>query len=267
MNRETRLLITKTVITSQFALIWLALALGSAYTYGLFTDNLALEAATRLPAFVIMNILFGYLFVFYLISIGYLIGRRIWWKLGHKPTEIQPELKQRLLNLGEHVRMQMAPITKVRFLVGRMSYNAFTTKKGIIVGEKILRDLSDIEVEGIIAHEIAHVVNGDRWKKGLGLGVGSALVIVILGVFSFTRSSAILAGTLWCLFVFLGIPLNWKIEYDADLKAARYLGFEVIAKSLEKLQPNVYGGISFSHPLLTKRIMRLRAMNSKLPAA
>jgi len=231
---------------------------GSAYAFSIFTAQPELEAAIKGPAFVVVSVLLIYLLVINYLLFGIRLGRRFWWRVGHKPPEIEPELKQRLQNLGNHVQALMSPTLPVKFFVGRMSYNAFTAKRGIVIGEKILRHSTDEEVEAIIAHELAHTVNNDRWKRQLLIIAG--LVPVLAVVFSsFTRSSIILAGTLWSVLVFLSIPFNWKIEYDADLKAARYIGFGAMTRSLEMLQAKLYGSISFTHPPLAKRIERLRS--------
>jgi hypothetical protein len=51
--------------------------------------------------------------------------------------------------------------------------------------------------------------------------------------------------------VALEAPLYWRLEYDADAKAAELLGAEIILLTLRKLKTRSFDGISFTHPPLS----------------
>ena len=148
---------------------------------------------------------------------------------------------------------------EVVFVVGRGGSNAYVRKKRIVVGEKLLLDSTDSEIEGLIGHELGHISKNHLRKKAITTRAMMALAIVAVFLSSFWRELPIVLGTVLSFVSVISIPLNWKYEYEADAMAAETLGEEVVILALTKLQTKSFDGISLTHPPLSWRIRRVKA--------
>ncbi|MFB6079939.1 MAG: M48 family metallopeptidase [Haloferacaceae archaeon] len=186
-------------------------------------------------------------------------------------------------------------IEKPRLMIARMGVpNAFAVgRKGagtVVVSEELLRTLETDEVEGVLAHELAHVRNRDVVMMVLGQGVASIVAIVAEWVVLLTGDEgladfflAIVVGQVTQMLVMLFVfAISRYREYVADADAAATIGGgEPLARALEKIGRGneraresavdervnalcIFGDGSglarlfASHPPVEKRIERLR---------
>lgn len=149
---------------------------------------------------------------------------------------------------------QRAGIPKPKLYVSSSPQpNAFATGRNpqnaaVCVTEGLLNSLSWAEIQGVLAHELAHVRNRDI----LTGSVAAAVAMGITFIASMARFAAIFGGRggdrdsgLGALFMMILAPIAAALiqmaisrsrEYEADASAARMLGTgEPLAAALEKL--------------------------------
>lgn len=185
-------------------------------------------------------------------------------------------------------------IPEPRLMVGRMGVpNAFAVgRRGagvVVVSETLLELLDDDELEGVLAHELAHVKNRDVVMMVLGQSVAQMLGIVTFWVIALADDSIALTIVGWIISALVQMVVSVFVlaisrhrEYVADSDAAEYTGNpEALASALAKIAevgrheqaPDVddrvgalciFGGkrgllakLFASHPPMEKRIARL----------
>jgi heat shock protein HtpX len=181
--------------------------------------------------------------------------------------------------------------------------NAFATgptrnRSLVAVSSGLLQSMSRSELEGVLAHEVAHIANGDMVTMTLIQGVVNAFVMFVARIIGFAVAQTVkeenrrmvnMLVVLACEII-LGIlgslAVSWFSrlrEYRADEGGARLSGRASMIAALERLQrgyaymeadnapqavaafriSNKRGGLlaAFStHPPLEERIARLRSM-------
>src|SRR5713101_944639 len=189
------------------------------------------------------------------------IGFRIFRRLTRKKTPLDPALKERVQKLVTEVSLKIRMKHPARFLVVRGLFGAGATRGNrVLVGEKLAQESDDWELEGAIGHELAHVLRKHPLIKA---GTKALTVALILMSFVWAEPGStwqIVVPVVLSLLVVLEAPLYWKLEYDADAKAAELLGAEIILLTLRKLKTRSFDGISFTHPPLSRRIRRIRRL-------
>ena len=186
-------------------------------------------------------------------------------------------------------------IEKPRLMVARMGVpNAFAVgRKGagtVVVSEELLQLLDPDEVEGVLAHELAHISNRDVVMMVLGQGIASIVAIVAQWAVLLTGDNdiadfflAIVVGqiTQFLVLIFVFAISRYR-EYVADSDAAETVGGgEPLARALEKINRRSERGretevdaqvnalcifgeerglarLFATHPPVEKRIERLR---------
>ncbi|WP_336359264.1 M48 family metallopeptidase [Haladaptatus sp. ZSTT2] len=186
-------------------------------------------------------------------------------------------------------------IPKPRLMYAQMgSPNAFAVgrkKSGtVVISTELMEVLDDDELEGVIAHELAHIKNRDVVTMVLGQSVA---MLIGWGVYFVVRNVAdgilgwilawiasIIANMLVMIFV---LVISRVREYAADEDAAQYTGNpEALASALEKIghvnrqveetnindsvsamcifgvQKGLFASLFATHPPIEKRIQRLR---------
>jgi len=140
-------------------------------------------------------------------------------------------------------------IDKPRLMVARMGVpNAFAVgRKGagtVVVSEELLQLLDPDELEGVLAHELAHISNRDVVMMVLGQGVASIVAIVAQWAVLLTGDNdiadfflAIVVGQVTQFLVLLFVfAISRYREYVADSDAAEKVGGgEPLARALEKI--------------------------------
>lgn len=139
--------------------------------------------------------------------------------------------------------------------------NAFATGRSrnsslVAVSSGLLNRMNDEEREGVLAHEVAHIANGDMVTMALVQGVINAFVMFLSRVAAFAISQALRSDDdespqspwvntlitigLDILFGFLAMPIvAWFSryrEYRADAGAASLAGKEKMISALEALK-------------------------------
>jgi heat shock protein HtpX len=174
--------------------------------------------------------------------------------------------------------------------------NAFATgptrsRSLVAVSTGLLRSMDRREVEGVLAHEVSHIANGDMVTMALLQGVVNSFVYFLSRVIALAlarggngRSRAPNALVVFLLELALGLlgtmVVMWfsrQREYRADAGAARLVGSGGMIAALQRLQGVSHGEASSdsmatmkisgaprflslfsSHPPLEERIARLR---------
>jgi heat shock protein HtpX len=170
------------------------------------------------------------------------------------------ELKQTVHNIARQAGLSTMPEVGI---YESPDMNAFATgptksRSLVAVSTGLLHNMNPREVRGVLAHEVAHIANGDMVTMTLLQGVINAFVmflarIIAYGASQFFRSDedeapsmGIFYATqivLEILFMILGSMLvaafsRWR-EYRADAGAARLGGRENMIAALEALKRNM----------------------------
>jgi len=227
------------------------------------------------------------------VGVQYKVGK--WMALRSVGAEDLPEDRYADLHRRVESLSESMGIDKPRLMIARMGVpNAFAVgRKGagtVVVSEELLRRLDPEEVEGVLAHELAHIRNRDVVMMVLGQGVASIVAIVAQWVVLLTGDNdiadfflAIVVGQITQMLVMLFVfAISRYREYVADGDAADAIGGgEPLARALEKIsrgnersqdsavdsQVNalcIFGeerGLArlfATHPPMEKRIERLR---------
>lgn len=138
--------------------------------------------------------------------------------------------------------------------------NAFATgptksRSLVAVSSGMLRTMNRDQIEGVVAHEVAHIANGDMVTMTLIQGIINALVMFIARILAFAVSQALrsrdsrgggymmqfmLVMVFQTLLSILGaLVVNWFSrwrEFRADAGSARYAGREKMISALRGLQ-------------------------------
>jgi heat shock protein HtpX len=160
------------------------------------------------------------------------------------PEDRAPEIHRQVEALASEMGIE-----KPRLLVARMGVpNAFAVgRKGagtVVVSEELLRLLDPDEIEGVLAHELAHIRNRDVVMMVLGQGVASIVAIVAQWAVLLTGDNdiadfflAIVVGQITQLLVMVFVfAISRYREYVADADAADAIGGgDPLARALEKI--------------------------------
>jgi Zn-dependent protease with chaperone function len=257
MTNSSRFIFLRLIIWSETVLLISTLTLGTIYIFGLGTNNVQLASIIEYPALESSTLFLSLVLTLTVLVVLIRVLVTVRGKIS-KP-QVDLEVKRRLLNIGDQVKSMMQIERPVKFFVGIRSYNASVRKNRVIVGERLLRDSTDQEIQGVIGHELAHIKGKDITKKAVLQGTAVLVLFVPYVVFESSNTALILAGTLLSLVLLLSVPITWKIELSADAKAAEYLGPAVVIQALEKLKTTAYTGMSFTHPPMSRRIKRLHS--------
>jgi heat shock protein HtpX len=189
-----------------------------------------------------------------LIGFQYKVGK--WAALRSVDAEDMPEggQFQRIHQQVESMSRDMG-IEKPRLMIADMGVpNAFAVgRKGagtVVVSTELLHLLEDDEVEGVLAHELAHIANRDVVMMVLGQGVASIVGLVAQFVVLLAGDSdladfflAIIVGNLVQFFVMLFVlAISRYREYVADADARRVIGSgDPLARALSKISRGAEG--------------------------
>jgi len=219
------------------------------------------------------------------------------------PSE-NPDVYERVFPLVQKITQRMGlPMPKL-WLIPDDSPNAFATGRNpthasVAFTEGILRLMNDRELEGVVAHELGHVLHRDILTSSIAATLASALTFVArLAMWTGGgRDDEDNRGSAWggLLMMILApiaalliqMAISRSREYDADAAAAKYTGSpDGLIHGLEKLEMGVQqipmdaspatahmfilnplgGGLAnlFStHPSTEDRIRRLEAMRAQ----
>jgi len=154
--------------------------------------------------------------------------------------EQNPEVYYRVApivsRLAERMRIPMPRL----YLIPDPSPNAFATGRNphhasVAFTEGILMTMSDEEIEGVVAHELGHVLHRDILISSVAATLASAITFVARMAFWFggTREDEEEGGALGGLLMLIFAPIAAMLiqlaisrsrEYDADAASAKYTG-------------------------------------------
>ena len=224
-----------------------------------------------------------------------------WMALRSVGAEDMPEGREGRYNYGEIHRSteqicREMDIDKPRLMVAEMGVpNAFAVgRKGagvVVISKEIIDILEHDELEGVIAHELAHIKNRDVVIMVLGQSIASMIgiiaqwAVIIGGERNIgTYLIAMVVGTIAQMIVMIFVmAISRYREYVADEDAAQYTrNPDAMARALEKISSGAQGKemrgeetvnalcifgsergllqkIFSTHPPTEKRIERLRS--------
>jgi heat shock protein HtpX len=184
-------------------------------------------------------------------------------------------------------------IEKPRLMVARMGVpNAFATgRRGagiVVVSEELMAVLDHEELEGVLAHELAHIENRDVLTMTIGQSIAMMVGLAVQWIVMFTGERSIaniflgyIAGIVAQMLVMIFVmAISRYREYVADADAAAAIGSgEPLARALEKISRGaqssgneiddsvaalcIFGGadrLLSTHPPMEKRLERLRSL-------
>ena len=160
------------------------------------------------------------------------------------PEGQYPEIHRRVESLSKDMGIE-----KPRLMIARMGApNAFAVgRKGagtVVISTELVQMLDADELEGVLAHELAHIRNRDVVMMVLGQGIASIVAIAAQWVVLLTGDNdladfflAIIVGQIVQMLVMLFVfAISRYREYVADSDAAAVVGNgEVLASALEKI--------------------------------
>jgi len=176
----------------------------------------------------------------------YIVGKKVaLWSAGAEelPADRYPEVHRSVERIAGDMGLE-----KPRLMVADMGIpNAFAVgRRGagvVVVSEQLLRLLDHDELEGVLAHELAHIDNRDVVMMVMGQSVASMLGLAAYFAIAFSRDGGIgniilgyLASVLvqMVAMVFV-LAISRYREYVADADAARHVGGDAMARALEKI--------------------------------
>ncbi|MDB6029889.1 MAG: peptidase [Verrucomicrobiales bacterium] len=207
-------------------------------------------------------------------------------------------LRERLLTLGQKTGFHSKTIQVMDGSKRSRHSNAFFTGFGqfrkIVLFDTLVQQLSEVELEAVLAHEIGHYKKRHIPKMLLASAAGSLVGFYALSwlarqpwfleAFGFAPgqlSPAVLLFTLLSGAVTFWLsPLAhfWsrRYEYQADRYAAETMGEplsltnalrKLNEKNLSNLTPHpLYSGFYYSHPTLLERERALKSLSNSAPA-
>ncbi len=183
-----------------------------------------------------------------LVAFQYKFGK--WMALKSVGAEDMPEdgQYQQIHQSVEHLSREMG-IDKPRLMVASMGVpNAFAVgRKGagvVVVSEEIIQILEHQELEGVLAHELAHIRNRDVVMMLIGQSIASIVGIAVqfLVIFGGERNigsyiaGMILGQIAQVLVMIFVLAISRYREYVADADAAEATNNpEAMARALEKI--------------------------------
>jgi len=169
--------------------------------------------------------------------------------------EEQPEIYQRLAPVVQGLAQKMGlPMPKL-WVIPEDSPNAFATGRdpqhaSVAVTEGIMRLMNDRELEGVLAHELGHVLHRDILISSVAATIAAAITYVARMEFFFggsrdDREGGAAGGFLMMILApiaALGIQMaiSRTREFDADAASAKYMGSpDPLINALRKLEMGV----------------------------
>lgn len=184
------------------------------------------------------------------------------WMMGVKIVDIEtqdPELRslvRRVHNFASQARIKTMPEVGI---YESEEINAFATgptrnRSLVAVSTGLLRGMKQNEIDAVLAHEIAHISNGDMVTMTLVQGVVNVFVMFLARVVAFLvsqfveeeRRGMLQFGVIIALEILLGMlgmivvaAYSRRREYRADEGGASMVGQSNMIAALEKLKSNM----------------------------
>ena len=201
------------------------------------------------------------------------------------------ELKKRILHLASDVKMKVENVFKFDMSKNTKKANAAFTGLGktkrIILGDTLLDNYTEDEIETVIAHEFGHYKH-KHIVKNIFIGTATSFLTFYLLALFYSKSilwfgfsdiiqvSALPILSLWGMLIGListpiGNIISRKFEFEADEYAIQTTGkSEAFINTLEKLNEQNLGDkephplvewFFYSHPSIIKRKEHIKSLN------
>lgn len=170
-----------------------------------------------------------------------------------------PELQWLVSKVHEYSRQAGLPKMPEVGVYDSPELNAFATgptksRALVAVSTGLLRSMDKSEVEGVLAHEVAHISNGDMVTMTLIQGIVNAFVMFLARIIGFAASQFVdeekrpwvQFGVVLAAEIFLGIlgmivvsAFSRAREFRADAGGAKLAGVTSMVSALEALKANM----------------------------
>lgn len=173
-----------------------------------------------------------------------------------EPNNANPELRALVTKVHEMARRAQLPKMPEVGIYESVDINAFATGPSksnslVAVSTGLLQRMNDKEVEGVLAHEVAHIANGDMVTMTLIQGIVNAFAMFFSRILAnlvasnveeryreIVRFAVTILGDI--AFTLLGsIVVNYfsrRREFRADAGGAKYASRENMIAALQKLK-------------------------------
>ncbi len=224
-------------LDNRFVVTGLQVGLGALVGMTAKVDRNRAVLAANFGASLLMNLL------------SYRVGHRVAFaalRARPAPIEESPRLHRIVEDTAERAGMEKPAV----YTMGIPKPNAFATESGhqaaIGASDALMKCLDDEEVAAVVAHELAHIKNRDRFYAALGAlaASGATMVVAALRAAAPPEASRKSAGWRDALAVasmaggvFLTLYRARGAEIDADLTGARICGRpDGMISALQKLE-------------------------------
>lgn len=256
---RSSLTISLVLFWAQILVLSLMVVFGATYAIGLFLD---IPSAVAFVYPVALQLVLVFRIMVYL-GIGFVIVLGYYRRLTRRKKQVDQGLKDRVLILVSQTQQRMKIKKPARILIVATSTSAANAGRNrILVGERLIQQMDDQELVGIIGHELAHGIQHHVLVKALLFPAVLFIGLILYLVAGSTSSGTILVWSAFAGIIFAEIPLSWKMEYSADHRSAELLGKTPMVRALAHLRETHYEGPSFTHPSLASRIKRLEGDHS-----
>lgn len=176
----------------------------------------------------------------------YIVGKKVaLWSTGAQdmPEDRYHEIHRSVERIADDMDLD-----KPRLMVADMGVpNAFAVgRRGagvVVVSEQLIQLLDHDELEGVLAHELAHIDNRDVVMMVMGQSIASMLGLAAYFAIAFSREggigniilgyfASVVVQMVAMVFV---LAISRYREYVADSDAAQHVGGESMARALQKI--------------------------------
>lgn len=164
-----------------------------------------------------------------------------------------PEVYRRVAPIVQNLCQRMGlPMPKL-WLIPEDSPNAFATGRNpshasVAFTTGILQLMSDTEIEGVVAHELGHVLHRDILTSSVAAMIAAAITMLARMAFWFgprrddDEGGSMVGGIFMLIFapiaaMLIQMAISRSREYDADAASAKYIGSPYpLINGLQKLE-------------------------------
>ena len=161
-----------------------------------FFPHLGRRSSNPLLVLGIFSLIFGMGGAFISLALSRMMAK---WMMGVQvidPNTDHPELRRLVEMVHGFAQRAGLPAMPEVGIYDAPEVNAFATgpsksRSLVAVSSGLLREMNRSEAEGVVAHEIAHIANGDMVTMTLVQGVINAFVIFLSRIFGFIAAQAL----------------------------------------------------------------------------
>lgn len=154
-----------------------------------------------------------------------------------KPVDPKTEQGSRITRLVQHVSSRMHIPVPNLYTISERSPNAFATGRGpghaaVVFTDGILSLLDDVELEGVIAHEISHIKNRDVLVSSVAATIAGAIGFLSHMLFWGGSNDDNRGNFIGMILLAISIPIIATLIQLAISRSREYLADETAAHTL-----------------------------------